>query len=203
MGLKEEFLRYAGSIKRNGIDELLKWLEDETDFYTAPASTRYHLSVYGGLVRHSCNVFIAAQHLEVNRRKDMDADTRESIAIITLFHDICKTNFYEAGTRNVKDANGKWVQEPCFNVKDTFPFGHGEKSVYLIEKHGLELKREEVLAIRWHMAGWDNAVKGGEPAINLAFMETPLCTILSISDMTATYRSDPRSVEKLSGNKNE
>ena len=86
-----------------------------------------------------------------------DTDTEETYAIVALLHDLCKANFYKKGTRNVKnDETGKWEKVPSYSVEDMFPYGHGEKSVFLIERF-MKLKVEEAVAIRWHMGGFDDA----------------------------------------------
>ena len=172
---------YQQHITRQGADRLLTWLE-ATDFFTAPASTRFHGACAQGLVMHSLNVFDAMmQHFYT---KDENA---ESFAVCALLHDVCKANFYKASTRNVKnEATGQWEKVPCYQVADQLPYGHGEKSVYLIE-HFMRLKTAEAIAIRWHMGGFDDAVRGGSFAVSDAYNQYPLAVKLHIADLTATY----------------
>ena len=131
MGYKEEFIQiYKENIKREGSAELLEWLQ-KTDFFTAPASTKFHGACEQGLVMHSISVFKTL----VEKHFDPETDNMESFAICALLHDLCKAEFYKVSTRNVKnDETGKWEKVPYYAVEDKFPFGHGEKSVFLIER---------------------------------------------------------------------
>ena len=188
MTKKEEFIKiYTENITRDGADKLLEYLlSAQSDFFIAPASTRFHGSYEGGLLEHSINVYNCLKdYLERPRVKE---DYRleysdESIAIVSLLHDLCKVNCYKAGTRNVKDASGVWQQVPTFEYADDMPYGHGEKSVYIISGF-MKLTREEAFAIRYHMG-----FSGSEPANNVgaAFEKYPLAFALSTADMEATY----------------
>lgn len=167
---------------RDGITDLIKWLQNETDFFTSPASTKYHLCEAGGLCEHSLNVFTQMENIF-----DTDEDEMESIAIVGLLHDLCKVNFYAIEYRNKKnEKTGIWEKYPVYTVEDQFPYGHGEKSVYLISKF-IKLTDEEAMAIRWHMGGFDNAVKGGDFGCTKAFEKYPLAVKLHCADMLATY----------------
>ncbi len=178
---KERFIEaYTAAISRQGSKELLDWI-GTTDFFTAPASSKYHSAYEGGLCEHSLNVY----HCLIEHYNDGKPD--ESLAIVSLLHDLCKAQFYKAGTRNVKnEATGQWEKVPYYSIEDKFPFGHGEKSVFLIERF-MRLKIEEAIAIRWHMGGFDDAAKGGSFAINGAFEKYPLAVKLHIADIEATY----------------
>ncbi len=183
MDYKEEFKKiYLEKISRSGAPELLAWL-NSTDFFTAPASTRFHCACPGGLVRHSVSVY------QVMREKhfDPETDSEESFAICALLHDICKAQFYKQGTRNVKnETTGAWEKRPYYTIEDSYPYGHGEKSVFLIERF-LRLKTSEAIAIRWHMGGFDDAVKGGSFTISQAYEKYPLAVKLHLSDLESTY----------------
>ena len=121
-----------------------------------------------------------------------EGESEESYAICALLHDLCKANYYKKGTRNVKnDATGQWEKVPSYSVEDLFPYGHGEKSVFLIERF-MKLKVEEAVAIRWHMAGFDDAAKGGCFAISEAYDKYPLAVKLHIADLKATYLMEHR-----------
>lgn len=188
---KNEFLK---RIKRPGADKLLDWLENTSDFFEAPASTRYHLAVPGGLCQHSFNVYtrLIEEFIQEKRRYTTDpivslTDAEyERIAICALLHDVCKADFYTVELRNKKDENGKWISYPAYSIDDQCPFGHGEKSVYIISAF-MKLSREEALAIRWHMGGFDESVKGGSTAQSQAFNKYTLCTLLHIADLKAAY----------------
>lgn len=179
---REEFREiWQREVKRPGADALLEWL-DTTDFFEAPASTRFHGACRHGLVMHSLNVYkvLMDRYLEEN-------DNPESMAVCGLLHDLCKANYYKQGTRNVKnEATGQWEKVPVYNVEDQFPYGHGEKSVFLIERF-IRLKPAEAVAVRWHMGGFDDAARGGCRAISEAYDAYPLAVKLHLADLTATY----------------
>lgn len=183
MGFKEEFVKiYNDKIKRNGSKELLNWLQT-TDFFTAPASTKFHCACEGGLVQHSVIVYntLREKHFEEG------VDNEESFAICALLHDLCKAQFYKMSTRNVKnETTGQWEKQPFYSVEDVFPYGHGEKSVFLIERF-MRLKPAEAMAIRWHMGGFDTSAKGGEFAISLAYDKYPLAVKMHLADFESTY----------------
>ena len=185
---KEEFIKiYTENIKREGADKLLNYLtSDSCDFFTAPASTRFHSAYSGGLLDHSVNVYHCLKdYLERPRVKEQYKLTAsdETIAIVSLLHDLCKINCYKPSTRNVKDSHGVWHSVPTFTFDDELPYGHGEKSVYIISGY-MRLTREEAFAIRYHMG-----FSGNEDKMNVgnAFEKYPLAFALSTADMEATY----------------
>ena len=182
---KEEFYTlYHTYITRPGADALLRFMEEKSDFFTAPASTRFHLACEGGLLQHSVNV--AREMLK------WEDEAPESLVLCGLLHDLCKVNYYKVSYRNSKnDQTGKWEKVPFYQVEDRFPYGHGEKSVYMIERF-LRLKPAEAVAIRWHMGGFDDAVKGGCFAISRAYETYPLAVKLHLADVTATYLVETR-----------
>ena len=182
MGYREEFCDiWRREVSRPGADRLLEWLSS-TDFFKAPASTRFHGACEEGLVMHRLNVY----HALMDRFFE-EGDNPESMAVCGLLHDLCKANYYKAGSRNVKnEATGQWEKVPIFMVEDQFPYGHGEKSVYLIERF-IRLKPAEAVAIRWHMGGFDDAARGGCRAISEAYDAYPLAVKLHLADLTATY----------------
>lgn len=190
MTKKEEFISvYTENIKRRGADKLLEYLEsDKCDFFTAPSSTRYHSAYEGGLVTHSLNVYYCLKdYLSRERTKElyhMDY-SEETIAISALLHDICKINFYVTDYRNKKNEQGVWERVPYYTVKDSLPYGHGEKSVYIISGF-MRLTREEAFAIRWHM-GFSNVDLGMKNTVGEAFAMFPLAFALHVADSEATY----------------
>ena len=188
MNLKDEFIEiYQKNIKREGADRLLQHLlSSSSDFFTAPASTRFHGAYEGGLLEHSINVYECLKdYLSRERVQELYGieASDETVAIVALLHDICKMNFYKPGFRNVKDENGVWQKVPTYEIDDKLPYGHGEKSVYMISGF-MRLTREEAFAIRYHMG-----FSGSEPAGNVgtAFEMFPLAFALSTADMEATY----------------
>lgn len=190
MSRKEEFIQlYKEKIHREGSKEFLDYLcSSKSDFFSAPASTRFHGNYNGGLVDHSLNVYAClTDYLNRQRVKDLyDMNySEETIAIVSLLHDVCKINVYQQSTRNRK-VNDQWIQVPYFEFEDTMPYGHGEKSVYMITPF-MKLSREEAFAIRYHM-GFSNE----DPARNVGytFEHFPLAFALSTADMEATYYCD-------------
>ena len=182
MDYKEEFIRiFEEQIHRDGAQALLNWMQT-TDFFTAPASTRFHGACEGGLVMHSVNVYRV-----LTQRFFVEGENPESFAICGLLHDLCKANFYKPGFRNVKnEETGAWERVPSYSIADAFPYGHGEKSVYLIERF-VRLKPAEAMAIRWHMGGFDDSARGGSFAISEAYRVYPLAVKLHMADLEATY----------------
>ena len=165
-----------------GADRLLEWLQT-TDFFTAPASTRYHCACPSGLVQHSVNVY----EVMMEKHFDPETDSAESFALCALLHDVCKAQFYKISTRNVKnEKTGQWEKVPYYTIEDAFPYGHGEKSVFLIERF-VRLKPAEATAIRWHMGGFDDAARGGNVSISVADDKYPIAVKLHLADLEATY----------------
>lgn len=187
MNYKEEFIKiYKENIKREGTDRLLDYLE-KTDFFLAPASTKFHSCHEGGLCEHSVKVFnrfLNKVKMEYGEKFE-EKVSLESLAIIALLHDVCKADYYKIEMRNVKE-NGNWVQKPYYTVEDKLPYGHGEKSVYIINGF-TRLTREEAMAINWHMGGFDTRVQGGSYALKDAFNAYPLALLFHLADVEATY----------------
>ena len=187
MNNKERFIEiYKQMIHRDGSEKLLEFLlSKNSDFFDAHASARFHGNYDGGLVEHSLNVYDCLKDYLSRERVQSTYGLKyneESIAIVALLHDLCKINCYKKGFRNVKE-NGQWVQVPTYEYNDTLPYGHGEKSVYMISGY-MRLTREEAFAIRYHMG-----FSGSEDARNVgaAFEMFPLAFALSTADMEATY----------------
>lgn len=186
--LKEKFVKiYNDNIKREGADKLLNYLlSDASDFFTAPASSRYHSDYEGGLLEHSLNVYdCLCDYLSRDTVKNKYGlnPSKETIAIVSLLHDLCKINFYKTSFRNAKNDKGIWEKVPYYEIDDKLPYGHGEKSVYVISGY-MRLTREEAFAIRYHMgfSSTDEARNVGK-----AFEMFPLAFALSVADMEATY----------------
>ncbi len=185
---KEEFIKiYTEKINREGADKLLDFLENKSDFFTAPASTRYHNAFEGGLLKHSLNVYkCLVSYMERERVKEEYklTATDESIAVVALLHDLCKVNTYLISMRNAKnEITGKWEKVPYYELHDTLPYGHGEKSVYMISGF-MKLTREEAMAIRWHMGFSGIEDKN---MIGRALEAYPFAFALSVADMEASY----------------
>ena len=185
---KERFIDiFRTNITREGSDALLSFLcSDACDFFTAPASTRYHGAHEGGLCEHSLNVYdCLVDQLARKRMTDTYGIkySDESIAIAALLHDLCKINFYRTSYRNVKDETGRWNSVPYYTIEDSLPYGHGEKSVYIVSGY-MKLTRDEAFAIRYHMG-----FSGIEDKNNIgkAFEMFPLAFALSVADMEASY----------------
>ena len=188
MDCKERFTEiYKKHIKREGADKLLEYLlSPKSDFFKAPASARFHSSYEGGLCEHSINVYECLDsYLKSDRVKSAFGFeySDESIAIVALLHDLCKVNIYKKGFRNVKDEKGVWQRVDTFEYDDQLPYGHGEKSVYIISGY-MKLTREEAFAIRYHM-GYSSTEDPRN--VSLAFEMFPLAFALSTADSEATY----------------
>jgi len=186
MTARDRFISiFKAKIKREGSDKLLDFLIS-SDFFTAPASARYHSAYEGGLLDHSLNVYdclSAYLNRDYVKEKFKLSYSDETIAIVSLLHDVCKVNVYKPGYRNVKNEQGKWEQVPTFEFDDKLPYGHGEKSVYMISPF-MKLTREEAFAIRYHM-GFSNV--DDQRNVGKAFEMFPLAFALSTADMEATY----------------
>lgn len=184
--MKDNFINLLKGTNREGIDKLITFIE-KTDFFTAPSSTRFHGAYKGGLLEHSLNVFYCLNELLKNvtfadRCKDIDPS---SLIICPLLHDICKTYFYVEDTRNVKNKEtGKWEQVPYYTVEDKIPYGHGEKSVMMIEQY-IKLKPYERYAIRWHMGAYSGQQDWN--ALGTAYDIYPFAMALHFADMMATH----------------
>lgn len=161
---KQEFIHLLSFVERDGVQSLLEWLES-TDFYTAPASTKYHGAYAGGLLEHSLNVFRRL----VKRCPAADMDT---LTIAALLHDVCKIHLYK------KTEDG-------YRHNEQFPIGHGEKSVILILRH-MPLTDEEITAISWHMGAFDSRAGAGR-SLSSAWEKCPLALHLHLADMEATW----------------
>lgn len=180
---KEKFKALFNAwVKRPGAAELLAWLET-TDFFEAPASTKYHGAYPGGLVEHSLNV---CRELASSPTAAKSATT-ESLILCSLLHDVCKAGVYHSETKRRRNQDGRWEDYQGYTYSDTFPFGHGEKSVYLISRF-VRLTDGEALAIRWHMGAYDDAARGGSRALSAAMAASPLVYELHAADMRASQK---------------
>lgn len=175
--MKEEFIAILRQVKREGMEQLIEFL-NKTDFFEAPASTRFHGCFKGGLVEHSMKVY------EILKTKTEDSD---SVKIIALLHDICKANFYKVDYRNAKNEQGVWEKVPYYTIDDTIPYGHGEKSVMMISEF-IKLTPEERYAIRWHMGFTEP--KELYTTIGQAYKKYPVALLMHEADLEATYFYD-------------
>lgn len=183
--MKQQFIDYLHSINRVGIDNLIKYLETETDFFIAPASCKNHGAYEGGLVQHSITVLKQIGRLAPIYMEDAD-QKRDSLLIISLLHDVCKTNFYTIEYRNKKNDHGVWEKVPYFTINDQLPLGHGEKSAYIISQY-IKLSEEEYAAIRWHMGAYGTTDYSGMQSLNAAMEKYPMVLLLQMADLAATY----------------
>ena len=175
--MKEEFIALLKQVDREGMDKLIEFLEN-SDFFKAPASTRFHGSFEGGLLAHSMKVY------EILKTKTEDND---SVKIIALLHDICKVNFYKVDYRNAKNELGVWEKVPYYAIEDTIPYGHGEKSVMMISEF-IKLTPEERYAIRWHMGFTEP--KELYSTIGAAYKKYPIALLVHEADLEASYFYD-------------
>ena len=206
--LKDRYVRaFQQLVHRPGADSLLAWLTT-TDFFEAPASTKYHGSFPGGLVLHSLNVFdrmstncVTEFGTDCGGSVSFPKENIESIAIVALLHDICKAEFYKTDYKNKKvyseqgtkrDNLGayEWESIPFYTIEEKFPYGHGEKSVFLINEH-MRLTRDEALAIRYHMGDFS------DPNTGKVFERCPLAVQLHIADLQASYLDESEEKTQL------
>lgn len=187
--MKQKFIEILKSTNRKGMENVLAKLE-ELGFYEAPASTKFHLSHKGGLLEHSMNVYQAGLVLReqaVRIKPELESQLPlDSVAICTLLHDVCKTDIYKEAMLNRKNDSGFWekFQGYAVDYEAGMPLGHGEKSVIMLLSWGLELKPEEMLAIRWHMTAWDLPMQSPEhkSSLDAAKKKTPLVSLIQLSD---------------------
>ena len=188
MDLKERFLSICESIDRPGIEGLIDYLKN-SDFFSAPASTRYHGSYEGGLLEHSLNVYDELVRL-LGVYPEITADP-STVAIISLFHDLCKINFYGKEKRNRKDSNGRWESYDAYVTDEKFHYGgHGSKSVFILQNY-IKLTAEEAVAINCHMSCWD-----GNTSVRAAYEQYPLAWLLHVADESATYIKESKSPQR-------
>lgn len=182
---KERFIELLRSTEREGIEDLIEWLET-TDFYVAPASTKFHGNYKGGLLEHSLNVYdtlkdevsnIMAKTEKINIEQD-------SIILVALLHDLCKVNLYKVEYRNTKNEYGQWVKVPYYAIEDNEPYGHGEKSVMLASQF-IKLTLEEMYSIRWHMGFTEG--KEQYNYISATYNKYELAVLAHVVDLKASY----------------
>lgn len=176
-------------IQRDGVDNLLEWVTNETDFLTAPASTRYHGSYEGGLLEHSLNVFnqLVWEMDHVVGEGWTELYSMETVAIVALFHDLCKIDRYVLGQKWRKDENGEWESYDAYEYNQQKPeMGHGAQSVYYLQKF-IQLTEMEAQAIYWHMGAYDISPYSTLAACSETFKWNPLAFLLHRADMAATY----------------
>lgn len=183
--MKQKFIELLKAVNREGMDKLLEFLE-KTDFYTAPASTRFHGAYEGGLLEHSLKVYEILVEKVKHSSKEIQV-SEDTIKIVALLHDICKVNFYKIDYRNAKNELGVWEKVPYYTIEDTIPYGHGEKSVMMITEY-MKLTSEEKYAIRWHM-GYTEP-KELYTTIGEAYKRYPLALLMHEADLEATYFFD-------------
>lgn len=192
--LISHFEAEMSKINRPGVDKLMGYIRS-SDFYTAPASTKFHLSCEGGLLQHSLNVLDALRGLlvfntitglyEYHTAEKVAAEIpAESVTVAALLHDICKTYFYGTSIRNVKnEKTGKWEKQPYYTVEDKMPLGHGPKSAMIVKQY-MELTTPELYAI-WHHMGFTGNYEN-DTAAGASYEKYPLALALYTADMMAS-----------------
>ena len=178
--MKDQIIELLKSTNREGMDKLMEFLE-KSDFFKAPASTRYHGDHEGGLAEHSFKVYEILKEKVSNAKMNIPEET---MIISALLHDICKTNFYKIDYRNAKNSLGVWEKVPYYTIEDTIPYGHGEKSVMMLTEY-IKLTNEEKYAIRWHMGFSEPKELYG--TLGQAFTKYPFALLLHEADLEATY----------------
>lgn len=180
---KTKLINLLMSTNRSGMPEFITYLTSETDFFECPASSNNHGNYRSGLLEHSLTVY--DNLIKIVSLFPIDVD-KNTIIIVSLLHDLCKANFYKPDTRNVKNSKGEWEKVPYYSIDDETPLGHGEKSALILQRY-VSLTMEELMAIRWHMAGFDDAAKhyAGGLSLNNAMNKYPLISALHMADLAA------------------
>jgi len=195
---KQRFIDLLAGTNRPGMTKVIEWLMS-TDFFEAPASTRYHLNYEGGLLEHSLNVYktmllMAFAHSKLTNT-EMPTD---SVVIASLHHDVCKVNTYKKGQRWRKDANNRWEQYDVYEFAEDEPLGHGEKSVFLLQRCGLQLTESEIYMIRWHMGGFE--AQGNQMTLSAAMAKHPEIALIHSADLIASSLLENETEEKTNAN---
>lgn len=193
---KIEFINLLRSTNRENIENLISWLENKSDFFTAPSSTIFHGDYEGGLCQHSLNVYKALKMFKENgmmltiKENEIEKIPEASLIISALLHDICKVNFYVPEIKVFKDeSTNTWKRYQTYKCEDNFPIGHGEKSVIMIQNF-IKLTGTEIVAIRWHMSFFDpgSFISPYEkPALLKASDNCPLSVLLQLADYYASH----------------
>lgn len=187
--MKDKIISLLSSVERDGMEELVVYLQG-SDYFQAPASTKYHGNFVGGLAEHSYNVYTLFQEKNERFKLGLPAET---VIITALCHDLCKVNFYKRGIKNVKQGKklnyrgqevDNWVEKEVWEVDDIYPIGHAEKSIIILQKF-IELSQEEILLIRWHMGGFES--KDNSMYMYKAYDLLPACVALHTADIESSY----------------
>ena len=179
------------STGRNGINNIIEFCR-QSDFYTAPSSAKYHSNYDGGLLDHVLLVYVTMTKyrdaiLEIDSRHNVTLSDN-SVILVSLLHDVCKTGFYKKVLKYRKNSNSEWESYYGYEIEDSFPIGHGEKSVIMLQNFGLEMTAEEMIAIRFHMGSWDGGMLTNDikASYQTALNKCPLMTVLQMADNTAS-----------------
>lgn len=187
--MKEKYLNLLRSTGREGMENLINYLEHKTDFFTAPASTKYHGAYEGGLLEHSLDAY---EHMmKLSRIYQLSEINESSIVITALLHDICKVNFYKIDYRNKKNEKGVWEKISYYKIDDTVPLGHGEKSVIMLQPF-ISLTIDEIMAIRWHMGSFSGNDYTTTQSLSKAMEQYKIVTLLHMADLAAGYLDNRR-----------
>lgn len=186
--MKNQVIALLSQVKRPGMDRLIQYLEEKTDYFTAPASTQHHGCYECGLIDHSLTVYSNLVTI-VKTFLPEEKISKDSLIIVALLHDLCKVNFYRKALRNRKnEKTGQWEKVEIYEIHDQFPVGHGEKSVMILQKY-IQLTEDEIMAIRWHMAGFDDSARGyaGSQSLSRAMKSSKLVVALQMADLASSY----------------
>lgn len=190
---KEQFIHALSSTGRRGVESVLANL-NALGFFTAPASSVFHLNGPGGLLTHSLNVYKEAMAIREKQAElcpeVMELIPADSVAIAALLHDVCKADIYKEAVKSRKLEDGSWEKYAGYDVDySSFPLGHGEKSVIQLLRWGLEMTDAEICAIRWHMGPWDLAFQSPESKSNISTAkgQYPLISLITAADGLASF----------------
>lgn len=193
------FKKYIkGYISRPGVEEFITWL-DTTDCRKAPASTKYHCSYEGGLVVHCLNVFKRVFGYMKNTYGDLDSNcpyTKDTLALVSLLHDINKVNFYRSYQKNVQNPEtGKWEPVMAYNTRDNVMLGSAEENAIQILNKFFSLTDEETYAIRYHMGYTENGDSFYRNNMLKCYASSELAIVLHQQDEWAITRDETEAIQ--------
>lgn len=183
--MKERIVDLLMRTKREGIENLIQWME-ENGYFTAPCSTQHHLCKEGGLAEHSLNVvdFMEKMYMSPFNQVKIPFD---SLIICGLLHDIGKCgqygkSYYVENYLTKRDKEGNPIRseaKPYTTNVDLFNVPHEVRSLCIVDRF-IDLTEEEQFAIMYHNGMY------GDLKYQLNGRETPLYMLLHFADMWAS-----------------
>ena len=181
---KEEFISLLRKTEREGIENLIDYLENKSDFFTAPAASKFHNNFEGGLCEHSLNVYRNFKSLLELKNIELD---EKSVIITALLHDLCKCNYYIKEERNRK-VDGVWESylQWTTNKSPAIPLPHASRSIRMIKSY-IPLKYVEEIIIFYHMGPFGGEDYEYRNMMQLAFEKNPASLLFYLADTMSSY----------------